>query len=85
VTEISRFRRSGEDSRQRLNLQGLLHPSGVQEWRLEQFQRKGKSQYVSPLDLAELSAIVGRQEEAIRYLQQGLEQVCQTTPSERTS
>jgi TolB-like protein/DNA-binding winged helix-turn-helix (wHTH) protein len=46
----------------------------VQEWRLEQLKRRGKNQYVSPWDLARLSAAAGRNDEAIGYLQEALDQ-----------
>jgi tetratricopeptide (TPR) repeat protein len=47
---------------------------GALGWRLDLLKKKAKSQYVSPLALAELSAVLGRQDEAIHYLQEALDQ-----------
>ena len=44
------------------------------EWRLEQMKKSAKDHYVSPVEIARLSAILGRQDEAIHYLQQAYDQ-----------
>jgi TolB-like protein/DNA-binding winged helix-turn-helix (wHTH) protein len=44
------------------------------EWRLDRLKKGAKTGYVSPWDLAELSASLGRRGEALRYLQEALDQ-----------
>ena len=44
------------------------------EWRIELLRKKAKNQYVSPVDLAQLSASLGRRDEAVHYLQEALDQ-----------
>ncbi len=44
------------------------------EWRLDQLKKNGKNQYVSPFELAQLSAVLGRRDEAVRYLREALDQ-----------
>jgi TolB-like protein/DNA-binding winged helix-turn-helix (wHTH) protein len=47
---------------------------GALGWRLDLLKKKAKSQYVSPLALAELSAILGRHDETIHYLEEAFDQ-----------
>jgi TolB-like protein/DNA-binding winged helix-turn-helix (wHTH) protein len=44
------------------------------EWRLDRLKKAAKTRYVSPWDLAQLSAILGRRGDALRYLQEALDQ-----------
>jgi TolB-like protein/DNA-binding winged helix-turn-helix (wHTH) protein len=44
------------------------------EWSFALLKKKAKDQYVSPMQLADLSAALGRQNEAIRYLEEAFDQ-----------
>ena len=43
-------------------------------WRLDQLKRSAKDQYVSPVQFAELSAALGRRNEAVHYLEEAFDQ-----------
>jgi TolB-like protein/DNA-binding winged helix-turn-helix (wHTH) protein len=44
------------------------------EWRFNARKKKAKNEYVSPVELAEFSAALGRQDEAIHYLKEAFDQ-----------
>jgi len=44
------------------------------EWRFNALKKKAKKQYVSPVELAEFSAALGRQDEAVHYLKEAFDQ-----------
>ena len=44
------------------------------EWRLDQLKRSAKKQYVSPVLFAELSAALGRRNDAIHYLEEAFDE-----------
>jgi TolB-like protein/DNA-binding winged helix-turn-helix (wHTH) protein len=46
----------------------------VLEWRAEELKRKAAKQYVSPINLADAFAVLGRKEETIRYLEKSCQE-----------
>ncbi len=77
IQEYETFLTLNGDANSAATLDSIYKSAGYKatlQWRLDGLKKRAKTRYVSLWDLAELSASLGRPAEALRYLQEALDQ-----------
>jgi tetratricopeptide (TPR) repeat protein len=77
IAEYEKFMTIRGDADQAATLDRIYKSAGYRatlEWRLDRLKKRAKRHDVSFMDLAELSAALGRRDEAVRYLREALDQ-----------
>jgi TolB-like protein/DNA-binding winged helix-turn-helix (wHTH) protein len=77
IAEYEKFMTIRGDGDQATTLDSIYKSAGYKatlEWRLDRLKKRAKKHDVSSMDLADLSAALGRRDEAVRYLREALDQ-----------